>query len=138
MSMILALVVLCTAILAFFLQEFTHLFKKICSIPGAKILLPLFFVSLAVEHYRLWIWKIFFSLQNLLGAIISKLALILPGGKISIIMARALILLFVIFFPLPFAYFNARRKMTVSSRYWVTIVGIWLWVIFVILMSLIA
>jgi hypothetical protein len=134
-TLLLALVVLCTAIVAFFMQEFVHLFKKIFAIPGAKMLLPLLLISSVVEHFSFWIWKILNSIQNLLALSISQLSTVLPGTTTSIIIARALILFSVVFFPWPFAFLMTRGNPIFNYHYWGSVLSAWFWVIFVVLIS---
>lgn len=53
-----AIFVLSITILLFFAKEFSELFKKIISIPGVILIVPLFLVSLLVEAYEpffLWL-----------------------------------------------------------------------------------
>ena len=51
---VLLLVIVCTTIVVLFSQEFAGLFKRIFSIPGAKLLFPLAIASLLVEYYEEW------------------------------------------------------------------------------------
>lgn len=55
------IIVLTTAIIAFFSEEITGLLKKLFKIPGLKIALPLAFISWVVVVYKQWfVWFLLF------------------------------------------------------------------------------
>lgn len=75
---LIALVVLCTAIFVFFLDEFTELFKKIIALPGVKLLVPLILASWLIEYYELfWLWVLFVC-KDIAHAVIHTTSVILP------------------------------------------------------------
>ena len=66
MTYILACAVLFTAIIGFFSQEFVRLFRRIFSIRGMKLILPLLIASLVVESDVIWGGFLLSSLRTML------------------------------------------------------------------------
>ncbi|KTD66428.1 hypothetical protein [Legionella shakespearei] len=76
MYLTLALVVLVAAIVVLFSQEFIQLFKKILTIKGAKLVLPLLIVSWLVFTFDYWVlWGIYYygTVLNSITAFLSNL-----------------------------------------------------------------
>ena len=92
-----AFIVLGLAIVAFFSQECIRVCKKITSIPGAKLLLPLAFASWMLEEYEDWGGWLLVKFQAVLHQTIHFFSTLLPfefeRGKISLIRIIFLFLL---------------------------------------------
>ena len=135
MMLVLALAMLGMSIAVIFSQEFVRIFKKIASIPGVTLLVPLAFASWFIELYEDWghwlllRWRVFID-QGL-----HAVALALPFGKASHSFARILFLFLLATVPVWLARLVAKKRgikrpLTQSYR-----VGLVLWVIAVIVLS---
>lgn len=75
------------AIFIFFSQEFLRIYKKILSIPGVKLLLPLILASWFIEVYEGWGRWLMIRCQSVLHQILYQLATMMPfeTGAVSVI-----------------------------------------------------
>lgn len=81
MLLTLALVVLLSAIIVFFSEEFIALFKKFFAIKGAKLFLPLFAASWFIYSFNFWVlWAIFY-VREILHDVLDFLVRIMPFQK---------------------------------------------------------
>jgi len=88
MYITMVLVVLCTAIVVLFSQEFAGLFKKIFAIPGVKLLLPLAFASWVIETYENWgLWLLLWCKDGL-HTLMHRLDVYLPTHVSSLSLAH--------------------------------------------------
>lgn len=129
-----AVLTFCSLIFAFFSQEFFRFFKKIFSIPGVKLVLPLVMASALVELYqsplhscliwlRLKVYKLLNALIHLLG--VSEMKIMLT--KIMILFAIPII---AIFFNKTLAH-RPRHSWQLADS--ITLI---LWLIFVMLLTI--
>ncbi len=118
MHMLLAWIVLFTAIVAFFLDEFVRVLKKIFSIPGFKLFLPLLMASFIMERFAVWIWKGLTFFQERIADLVSVLSRSLPFQKGAVIMAHALIIFIMISIPLWVNANKKKKKPMFRAQYW--------------------
>ena len=136
-----AFIVLGLAIVAFFSQECIRVCKKITSIPGAKLLLPLAFASWMLEEYEDWGGWLLVKFQAVLHQTIHFFSTLLPfefeRGKISLIRIIFLFLLACLPVWLP-VWLHRLKAIRSGQRNPETItyrVGLLLWIIAVIMLT---
>lgn len=132
--MLLVALVLCTAIIGFFSQEFLHFFKWFFSKPGVKLFFPLIFMSFVVESYALWGWKGLTAIGNHLSIIEHRLAALLPFQTGAMVVVRAFILFIIASIPLCITYIRSRKKHFSHAMYWGYFLSAVLWTVSVILL----
>lgn len=117
------IIVLTTAIIAFFSEEITDVLKKFFKIPGVKLLLPLGFASWLVLAYQSWIVWILLFFNFFWQYITLKMAEILPL-QISYIIILTIIPLIPTW--IRFAYlYNKKLPINLNDYYFVAII-IWI------------
>lgn len=93
------LIVCVTAVSLLFLDEFTHIYKKIIAIPGVVLLVPLLFASSVVERYaNIWEWLGWLS-QSEIQALVSDMASGLPFQLGSLPLIKVMFLCLLTFMP---------------------------------------
>lgn len=134
MSMLFAMIVLCTAIIGFFSKEFIHFFTWLFSIPGVRLVAPLMAVSLVAESYVLWgLWSLS-SIRTLLNHIEHHISHLLPFQSGVMFVARVILLTILACIPMWIAQFAARRKPISNALYYARRVSAVVWVISTILL----
>ena len=88
----LAAVVFCATIFVFFSQEFINVAKKILTIPGANLILPLALASWFVYHAYPWILGSIYHYKILLNTLAAFFASVLPLGELSSYVGAILLL----------------------------------------------
>ncbi len=135
MIVTLALVVFCSSIVAFFSQEFIRMFKKLFSIPGVKLFLPLAIASLLIEmHEEFGFWVLTWG-QLQLHRIINAVARFLPFDTGSVLLVRIVFLFCLAILPVLVFRFGVKKKGRAQPdvvSYWS---GLVLWIIAVILLT---
>ena len=106
----LALLIFCTAFLVIFSQEFAGIIKKVLSVPGFTLLLPLILVSLVVSYFDTWITWLLFFLKQGLELTKESLANHLPQNYYPQYAAPLLLLLGVSLIPLALLQWVAWRR----------------------------
>lgn len=116
---ILPFIVLCTAIIVFFLQEWTQLGKAIFSIPGVKLFLPLIVASWLVidfeSHSGHWI---IYHVHAWLHFKLQQLANLLPFLTYPLSMVQVMLLFSLALLPLLLAQWRNRRKSKWINHPW--------------------
>ena len=134
MLITISLVVFCASIAAFFAQEFGRLFKKFFALPGVKLLLPLILASSLLIIYEEFEYWLLLQFQQTLHQLIFKLDNAVPfEGSLSL--SRIISLFIIASFPIWIAKWSVRRKKyknPYSGMYWL---GLVLWVIAAILLT---
>lgn len=92
MYLTLTLLILCTAIIVFFVDDFVSLYKKIIKIPGVVLLVPLLAASWLVIEYEYYITIVLLHLYRWLGLLACRQAEILPLSSFSQPVARVFLL----------------------------------------------
>lgn len=133
MSLLFLCLVIFTAVVGFFSQELQHVFKRIFSIPGAKLCLPMMFASWIVENYALWGYKGLSSLKIMLLAIEHRMAAFLPFHIGALMVARVLVLAMLAMIPLWLIAFLTRKNHLSGALYWAYCCSASLWAVAVIL-----
>ena len=131
----LALLVFCSAIFVFFLDEFKGLLKKIFSIPGFKLVIPLIIASLVIEAYEAWGQWLLLWFQKGLHQILYKFASFMPFEMGAVLVVRILFLLAAAMLPVGISHFRAKRqgrRQPESFTFWL---GLTLWLIAIILLT---
>jgi len=135
MIVTLTLLVFCSSIIAFFSQEFLRMFKKLFSIPGVKLLLPLAVASLLIEmHEDFGFWVLTWG-QLQLHRIINALAGLLPFETGSVLLVRIVFLFCLAILPVLVYRFGVKKKGRAQPddvSYWS---GLVLWIIAAILLT---
>lgn len=136
MLITIALVVLMASIACFFAPEFGRLFKKVFAIPGAKLLIPLFMASWLIVLYEEFGHWLLIHFQIMLHRWVSRLDALLPFETASISIARIISLFLIASMPIWIARGSAFRKKLLAPHrgtYWI---GLMLWIIGAILLTL--
>lgn len=134
MSMLFAMIVLCTAIVGFFSKEFTHFFTWLFSIPGVKLIAPLLAVSLVVESYALWGWWSLSSIRLFLSHIEQHISHLLPFQSGVMLVSRVFLLTILACIPMWVAQFSARKKPLSNALYHAHRVSAAVWVVLAIVL----
>lgn len=88
----LTVMILCTAIIVFFIDEFTSVYKKIIKIPGVKLFVPLIVISWLVTENLNSITLVILNIFTSLAMLSCLLASILPFSGFSLPVAQFIIL----------------------------------------------
>lgn len=134
MSMLFLCLVLFTAVVGFFSQELQRVFKRMISIPGAKLVLPLLFTSFAVESYALWGYMGLASLRGMLSGIEHYLSGFLPFRIGAVMLTRVFLLMIIAMTPLWGTFFLTKKKHRPSAMYWAYRCSAAIWTVSVILL----
>ncbi|KTD48597.1 hypothetical protein Lrub_0948 [Legionella rubrilucens] len=92
MLLTIALVVLCSAIVVFFSQEFSEAIKKFFKIPGMKLFLPIALASFLAAYYELWVLWALLKLKAVLYVLTEGIQAILPFDTADWLVAQILLL----------------------------------------------
>lgn len=133
MSLIIALILVSSAIVIMFSQEFSNGFKWIFAIPGMALFLPLFVISYALLANQEFVFWLTSEAKTLLHKGITLLQACLPFQKGQYLLATASLISIVALMPHALiAYRKARRiHNTFHYAWFVSIVS---WLILVILL----
>ncbi len=124
-----SLVVFVCAIVVFFSKEFGNTIKKIMSIPGMKLILPLAIVTLVIVYLEAEVLWCLTKLQLIVLVVRDKLAHLLPLQRMANYLATLLVLMSLSFLPVVAIDYWYRRKSIHGFRYInLTIVLIWLFI----------
>lgn len=134
MSILFAFIVLCAAIVGFFLNEWTALFQRIFSITALRLILPLLFASFIVESYALWGWKALTILHQSLVSFEFWLVHMLPFHMGALFATRVFILVLFALMPILIVKWFTRKSPFTESVYWAYCVSAFVWVMLVILL----
>ncbi|KTC71717.1 hypothetical protein Lbir_1572 [Legionella birminghamensis] len=134
MLLTLALVVLCSAIIVFFAEEFGGVFKKIFALPGVKLILPLLIASFIVAAYEDWIVWILLANKYVFHSAMSYIASLFPFQQFAAETVQILFLLFLTLFP-PFIFITLRKRKTVVPFRYTWLICLVLWLFFSILFT---
>lgn len=96
------LTVVCFGFILCFSKEFTALIKKIMSVPGLTILLPLLLASWVLELYEDWGLWLLVQAQLLLHEAIFQVSSWMPFGAKKVLFLRIIVLFLVAIIPLWF------------------------------------
>lgn len=132
MILTIALVVLFAAIVVFFSQEFTNFFKKLASIPGVLLLVPLLIASWVVEVYEAWGHWFIIITEALLHQAAAGLSALLPFEKGALTVVYVSLLFLFAGMPVWLTQIKNIKKggRKPELAYWI---GAMLWIIGVIL-----
>lgn len=92
MLLTIALLVLCSAIVVFFSQEFGEAIKKFFKIPGMKLILPTALASFLVAYYEPWVLWVLLKLKAILYVLAEGIKDILPFETGDWLVAQILLL----------------------------------------------
>lgn len=134
MLLLLSMFVLFTAIVGFFSREIIDFLSRLFSIPGVKIVLPIFLVSLAVESDAVWGWWGLSSFRMILSSIEQVFVKLMPFQTMDKEVARILFLTLLGCLPLGIALVLTRKKPMTKAPYYAYRVGAFLWVLSVIVL----
>ncbi len=124
-----ALVVFGCAIMVFFSKEFGNSIKKIFSIPGMKLLLPLILVSFFIIFFKFEVLWFLTKLQAFLFALVQNLSSLLPFQNIDYPLANILVLMGLSALPVLAINLWYKRKTYHPYKYiGLTMTVIWLFV----------
>lgn len=134
MSFLFLCLVLFTAVVGFFSQELQYVLKRIFSIPGATLFLPLLFTSLVVESYALWGYMGLSSLRGVLSGFEHYLSALLPFRTGALMLTRVLILMTIAMTPVCIMAFLTRKKYLSDAMFWTYRFSAAIWAVSVILL----
>ena len=132
----LSFIVLSSAIFILFLDEFIRLFKKIHSIPGVKLLVPLALASLLVVLYEEGHLRFLLWCQEAFHGLIHFLSKFSPFEKGAVSLTQ--IVLLVVLAVLPIGCFSLKVKLQKHHQpphAFTYHLGLALWIIGVVLLS---
>ena len=135
MTYILACAVLFTAIIGFFSQEFVRLFRRIFSIRGMKLILPLLIASLVVESDVIWGGFLLSSLRTMLVSFEHTLIAVFHFPSAARFVIRVIFLTLVAVAPVCVVVIAAWKKngsTGIQGAYWIS--GFF-WVVSVLVLS---
>jgi len=125
MSVNLSMFVIGTAIFLFFLQEFAGIYKKTISVPGVKLLAPLFLASWFVENNSSFILWLLLQCKEIIFFLLGKSNILVSANQ-NIIKIIELFLLPIIPF-LAFLIWEKKRKIhTIRPFTYIATLIIWL------------
>ncbi len=131
----LAVTVFFGAILVFFSQEFVRLFKKIFSIPGVKLLLPLALASWLIEAYEDWGRWLLLRFQAASHQALHQLATLVPFEAGVISFMRIVYLFLLAGLPLWIYRLRAKQKGQPRSQFITDRLSLALWIVAAILLT---
>lgn len=131
--LVMALLVLGTAIVVFFSQEFADAIKKFFSIPGMKLFIPLIIVSWVYERYEPWVLWCLLYIQKALHRLTHHVAGTLPFPNWAITHAKIVTLVVFAIAPIGLCYTLTRLKGLREPNPAGYLIGIILWMVAAIL-----
>lgn len=133
MYLVLALIMMASAITILFEREFTNGLKKLFSIPGMSLFLPLFVLSfLLIYNQTLVLWSIN-ETQNVLLTLIKGFKEIFPFQKGSQIVAPVVFIALIALIPHFVVAFKKKRRMRMTFTYsWLVSLILWLILVFLL------
>ncbi|MFI4963633.1 MAG: hypothetical protein ACHP6H_07245 [Legionellales bacterium] len=122
----LAMVVFFASIMVFFSQEFIRLFKRVMSVPGATLVLPLALVSWVVYAFDYWLlWGVFYY-RECLQYIYRFLIRMLPFPQYAPSVALVLLMTLISVLPIYLLNWYSRKQTYHPYKYpYVTSSIIW-------------
>ena len=120
--------------MAFFSQEFVRLFKKLFSIPGGTLLLPLVLASIVVaicQDLSLWL---LLRYQALLDRMINALASLFPFKTVMVLFISIVYLFIIAILPGWIFRYRSKLKNSHESPFYIYWLGLILWLIAAILL----
>ena len=137
MFFIFALVVLSTSIFIIFLDEFMRLFERFFALPGVKLLFPLLLASTIVEifeHLERWI---LIHLKILMHQTVHQLATFLPFKTGAEVFTEIVFLFLWVSIPIWFLFWHTKQKVEWHPQTYQWIIGVTIWVIAAVLLSIV-
>ncbi len=133
MDIVFFLIVMGTAIIGFFSQEFQRLFQHIFSVPGTLLFLPLIFISLLIESHLAWSWAVLVSIHSIILRLETFVASFMSHQSIAYIIARVFILTSIGILPILIVYLYTRKSKISDAMFYAYRLSAVIWVITVIL-----
>jgi len=133
MDVIFFLIVICTAIIGMFSQEFMRLFQRIFAIRGAPLFLPLIIISLAIESHLLFGWAILTMIRSGLYICERNLSALIPHQVVAAFFSRVLILTFLAVIPIAVVKYMTRSNPISNAMFYIYRFSALIWVIAAIL-----
>jgi hypothetical protein len=131
----LAFIVFCSSVVVFFAEEWGRFFKKVLSLPGFKLLLPLVIASCFIEFYDIWGEWLLLKIQSGFHLAIHTISNLLPFTQGAVFLTRILFLLGLASLPLCFYQLRAKQKKRPHLEpvsYWL---GLTIWIIAALLLT---
>ncbi|CDZ77660.1 hypothetical protein BN59_01950 [Legionella massiliensis] len=133
-TLALSIVVLTCSIVVFFAKEFGEGIKKIMSIRGMPLFLPLSLTTLFVVYYEANVVTVLTGLQSLLSLLIETLASLLPFKRLANFMANILVITAFPFLPVLVIKAWYKRKSFNTFKYeGITLLFVWLFLVLLII-----
>lgn len=130
---ILPLVVIIASVVAFFLDEFTHLFKKIFEKRWMQIVTPLLISSILVMIYYEELLSILLTLQSYYRYAMLFVFQTLPYKWMAGFFAQFLIIFFTASTPASIVFALLNYRKSAHTKTWTTYVYFFMWVISILL-----
>ncbi|KTC65437.1 Uncharacterised protein (plasmid) [Legionella adelaidensis] len=135
MYLTILLVVCASAIVVFFSQEFGNLFKRIFSIPGFKLFVPLILASWLVEYYEELGVKILLWIKIYLHDFMNWIDNLSPIEKNSMLFTHILHLFLFGILPVLILLLVAKAKKRYEPLAHTYVIGMAFWLTFAILLT---
>ena len=133
MEVIFFLIVISTAIVGLFSEEFTRMFKRIFSIRGAPLFLPLIFFSFVIESNIIWGWAVLLTIRSHLLSFEAIFAALMPQSLITEYFVRVLILTLLAVLPMLVVGFITRKNPLSNAMFYMDRICACIWLSSVIL-----
>lgn len=135
MDVVFLLIVICTAIIGMFSQEFIRLFHRIFSIRGAPLFLPLIVISLVIESHLLLGWAVLTTIHSGLSFFERNLSVLIPHHVIGPFLSRVLILTLLAVIPIFVVKYMTRNNQISNAMFYIYRFSALIWVIAAILFA---
>jgi hypothetical protein len=136
MMLELALVVFASSVAVFFSNEISAALKKAGAVPGVKLLFPLFVASWLIEKFQDWGYWLLIMFQAISYRLIQHLSSIIPFQVGSMHFARITYLFLLACLPAWVFWIIAKRKGLDQPRPLSYKLGVVLWVLAAVLLSI--
>lgn len=133
MWLTLALITLCTAILAVFAGDFSRLCKRFFSIPGMVLCAPLLLASLLVAAYQELIFIVLIWVRSVFSLVEHYIYFILPNIAAIDLLVRVILLTLIACTPILISLFLKTRQIISGARQTMYRIAVFSWVISAIL-----
>lgn len=134
MSFLFTMIVLCTAIIGLFSQEFLHMFERLFKIPGMALIVPLLVGSFAIELTSIFGLWLLLNIRATLHGIENFLVGYMEHPAAAHVVVRILLLMLIALLPMALVMFLTRKKTFTHAMYYAQRVSAFIWTMCVILL----
>lgn len=129
MFLTLVILILCTSMVVFFIEEIADFIGKLFAYPGVKLFLPLLLASCMVENFEPWVLWGLLWLQNMLFVLIHMISVALPFKRGALVIAEIAVMISIACLPTAVSYGIATYKKVYLLNNSLALLGTFLWLI---------